>query len=136
MWHWDNVYHGDVYIYTMVRKGFQENFLLHSIHTSMHSIHWPLFILTLISPIIVLILWHYHNLTLRATMLFIPILVFIYTAVILTMLQPLPRYSIPVRTFAYIMAIFSLSYVIQYFKIGLHLIANSISKSISIHRVL
>ncbi|MEA3358826.1 MAG: glycosyltransferase family 39 protein [Thermodesulfobacteriota bacterium] len=136
MWHWDNIYNGDVYIYPMKRKGFQENYFLYSIYKAMRYIHWPLFILTLISPIIVLILWRYNKLPLRARMLFVPILVFAYTAGILTILQPLPRYSIPLRPFAYIMAIFSLSYLIQYFKIGFHLIANNISKSMSLNRVL
>ena len=116
MWHWDNIYNGDVYIYPMKRKGFQENFFLYSIYKAMRYIHWPLFILTLISPIIVLVLWRYNKFALRARMLFAPILVFAYTAGILTILQPLPRYSIPLRPFAYIMAIFSLSYLIQYLK--------------------
>jgi hypothetical protein len=116
MWRWDNIYNGDVYIYPMKRKGFQNNYFLYSIHKTMRFIHWPLFILTLISPIIILILWRHNKLSLRATMLFVPILVFAYTAGILTILQPLPRYSIPLRPFAYIMAIFSLSYLLQYLK--------------------
>lgn len=116
MWHWDNVYNGDVYIYPMHRKGFHVNPLLRSIHISMHLLHWPLFLLTLAAPMILFVLWRRGTLVRESMMLLVPVLVFVYFAGILTILQPLPRYGIPVRPFAYIMSMASLSWLATYVK--------------------
>ena len=113
MWHWDNMYNGDVYQYYMFQKGFDTVPFLHAIHTAMHALHWPLYVLTLISPLILLISKFRKKLNPKSIILLPHILIFIYFAALLTILIPLPRYAIPLRPFSYILATASLVWIIK-----------------------
>ncbi len=116
MWHWDNMYNGDVYQYPMLKKGFNTVPSLRAIHTVMHALHWPLYVLTLISPLILLISRFRNRLNPKSTTLLPYILIFTYFAALLTILLPLPRYAIPLRPFSYILATASLVWIIPFIK--------------------
>jgi len=116
MWHWDNMYNGDVYQYPMLKKGFNTIPSLRAIHTVMHALHWPLYVLTLISPLILLISRFRNKLNPKSIILLPHILIFIYFAALLTILLPLPRYTIPLRPFSYILATASLVWIITFIK--------------------
>jgi hypothetical protein len=116
LWHWDNAYNDDVYIYPMIRKGFEENIILKSIHRSMQLIHWPLYLLALAAPIFFLIQWRRNKLNMEQRIFLLPILGFLYFLFTLNLLSWLPRYTIPVRPLSYIMAGFCLSNLLTVFK--------------------
>ena len=108
MWQWDNIYVGDVYQYPMVKPGFHTNPRLHAIHTLMRWLHWPLYLLTLAAPIFLLVSWRGGLMKPEIVVLLPPLLMFLYFAGLLTLLMPLPRYAIPVRPVAYILAVYGL----------------------------
>lgn len=110
MWHWDNAYNGDVDIYPMIRSGFKENLLLKLIHQFMHSLHWPLFWLSIAAPIILFVQWRRKSLVKESMVILVPILGFLCFLSVLWVLFWLPRYTIPVRPFSYLLVAFSLSW--------------------------
>ncbi|MFC1843655.1 hypothetical protein ACFLZ5_02575 [Thermodesulfobacteriota bacterium] len=113
-WRWDNFYNGDVYQYPMQRKGFDENVLLKGIHKVMKVLHWPIFVLTLMGIVAVFIRPFVLKKNLDEDYLVVvPALVFLYFAVLFTILIPLPRYSIPVRPFSYILAVYAIKVLIE-----------------------
>ncbi len=120
LWHWDNAYNGDVYIYPMMRKGFEENEFLKLIHRTIRFIHWPLYLLSLAAPIILFVRWRRKTLLVRHRVLLIPVLGFVYFLVVLSLLSWLPRYTIPARPFSYILASASLSWLLPYVKGPFH----------------
>jgi 4-amino-4-deoxy-L-arabinose transferase-like glycosyltransferase len=109
LWSFDNAYHGDVYIYSMERKGFEENRLLKIIHSSMHALHWPLFALTLLAPILWIRQRRLSGSRDDQIDLVIPMLAFAYILGALLLLSWLPRYTIPIRPLSYVLAAASLS---------------------------
>jgi hypothetical protein len=109
MWRWDNVYNGDVYIYPMKRKAFHTDPVLRHIHHAMHALHWPLYLLTWLAPVLLFVRSRHRGLTAQSKALLVPGMVFWYFAIVLTALGPLPRYSIPARPFAFILAAASLA---------------------------
>ncbi len=106
MWRWDNIYIGDVYQYPMTRKGFEHNRVLSLIHTSMQILHWPLYVVSLISLPIAWV-FRKHSVLNGKRSVWVLMACFVYFAFLLTVLTPLPRYALPVRPFSYIMAMFS-----------------------------
>lgn len=114
MWRWNNLYHGgpggigDVYHYPMVKRGFHENALLKAVHGFMKILHWPLYVLTLLSPIFLVGRLRRDE---KVRLALPSLLAFLYVAAVLTVLAPMPRYAIPVRPFAYLLAMVSLSEV-------------------------
>jgi hypothetical protein len=115
-WHWDNAYNGDVYIYPMIRKGFEENAFLRLIHRSMRSIHWPLYLLSLAAPVVFLIRWRRRTLSIEHRALLVPVLGFVYFLAVLSLVTWLPRHSFPARPFSYILASASLSWLLLHTK--------------------
>jgi 4-amino-4-deoxy-L-arabinose transferase-like glycosyltransferase len=109
LWSFDNSYNGDVYIYPMKRKGFEENRLLKIVHSSMRALHWPLFALTLLAPVLWIHRWRSGRLRAEQMALVIPMLAFAYFIGTLLLVSWLPRYSIPVRPLSYVLAAASLS---------------------------
>ena len=109
LWSFDNAYNGDVYIYPMKRKGFEENRLLKIVHSSMRVLHWPLFVLTLLAPVLWIRQWRSGGLRVEQMALVIPMLAFAYFLGTLLLVSWLPRYTIPVRPLSYILAAASLS---------------------------
>ncbi|MCZ6774374.1 MAG: glycosyltransferase family 39 protein [Proteobacteria bacterium] len=109
LWHFDNAYNGDVYIYPMVRRGFDENQTLQLVHGFMRAAHWPLFVLSIAAPVILFVLWRKGTLPTRVLPILLPVLGFVYFFAVLWLLSWLPRYTIPVRPFSYILAMYSLS---------------------------
>jgi hypothetical protein len=116
MWRWDNVYNGDVYIYPMKRKGFHTDPVLRPIHRAMHALHWPLYLLTWLAPVLLFVRSRQLGLTAQSKALLVPGAVFWYFAIVLTALGPLPRYSIPARPFAFILAAASLAMLTTHIK--------------------
>ena len=114
-WHWDNVYNGDVSIYPVSRGGFQENPFLAGIHTGMHILHWPLYLLSLSCVAASAIRWRRRTLTDRGRALLFPLLGFVYFHAFHSLFFWLPRYSIPVRPFASILAAATLSWLFFWF---------------------
>ena len=104
MWRWDNLYMGDVYQYPMRRKGFEESALLAAIHSGMRALHAPLHWIAFAS----LFLVGAAILRRRAdafTALAVPLIAVIaYHMALLTVLMPVPRYSIPLRPLVYVLA--------------------------------
>ncbi len=111
LWHFDNAYNGDVYIYPMIRRGFVENELLQQIHAFMRAAHWPLFWLSLAAPLALFVLWRRGALPTQVLPILIPVLGFIYFLAVLWVLTWLPRYTIPVRPMSYILAAYTLSLI-------------------------
>ncbi|MBW1786880.1 MAG: hypothetical protein JRK53_09745 [Deltaproteobacteria bacterium] len=114
LWHWDNAYNGDVYIYPMTRKGFEENGVLKGIYRSMRAMHWPLFMLSLAAPVVLFVKWRRKTLPIEQRMLLVPALAFVYFLGVLWMLWMLtwlPRYTIPARPLSYILAAASLCWL-------------------------
>jgi len=109
LWSFDNAYNGDVYIYPMKRKGFEENRLLKIVHSSMRALHWPLFALALLAPVLWIHQWRSGGLRVERMALVIPMLVFAYFLGALLLVSWLPRYTIPVRPLSYVLAVASLS---------------------------
>lgn len=116
MWHWDNMYNGDVYQYYMFQKGFDTVPSLHTIHAVMYALHWPLYVLTLVSPLILLLLKFRKKMNPKSIILLPHILIFAYFAALLTILFPLPRYAIPLRPFSYILSTASLAWIVMFIK--------------------
>lgn len=122
LWHWDDLYNGDVYIYPMIREGFEENKFLKAIHRSMRLTHTPLFMAALLSLILFGFKWRRANVALDERLLLIPVLGFLYFLILLPLLSWAPRYTIPARPFSYILASASISWIYywgrQYFPGG------------------
>ena len=108
MWHWDNAYNGDVYIYPMIRKGFHENSSLNLVHSIMHAGHWPLFWLSMAAPVVLFVQWRRRTMDSAILPILVPALGFVYLLGVLWVLSWLPRYTIPVRPLSYVLAAYSL----------------------------
>jgi hypothetical protein len=108
MWKWDNVYNGDVYQYPMVVKGFHQENWLAALHRFMRWLHWPSIALAIMGIGLFLVNWFGNTLAKSEYLLLAPMLVFIYFAIIFTILLPLPRYMIPVRPFVYLIGCYPL----------------------------
>ncbi len=102
-WRWDNIYNGDVYIYPMKRKGFEEHAGLTLAHWVMGMVHWPLFAAAWLLP--VLLLFRSLRRKMPDILAGMPVmLTFLYAMMMLALLSPLPRYSIPYRPVAMLCA--------------------------------
>jgi hypothetical protein len=112
-WKWDNYYNGDVYQYPMVRKGFDVNLFLYSIHALMKLLHWPLYALALV-PFLLLITWRYRSFVTNNFLIIVPMLFFVNTYIVLFMLAPLPRYTIFLRPLSYVLAAYTLNEIYSY----------------------
>ena len=113
LWHFDNAYNGDVYIYPMTRTGFQENPFLGFLHRTMRAVHWPLFGLAAVAPLLLLARVR-RGLSARDRSLLMSLLGFAYFVGVLMVTYWLPRYSIPARPFSYILAAATLSWVVAW----------------------
>ncbi len=99
-WRWEDTYTGDVYVYP-VRPAFHENALLHAVYVAVRTLHWPAFWLALAFPVLLLGYPPARSLTAA----FLPVVVTLaYYAVLLTILLPEPRYSVPLRPYVYVLA--------------------------------
>lgn len=116
MWKWDNLYNDDVYIYPMTKRGFRTNTFLHLIHTSMRWLHWPIVLLGLSTPLVLILSWRANCLKANMTTILIPLFVVFYYVAVLWLLLPLPRYTIPTRPFIYILASSSIYLLISLLK--------------------
>jgi 4-amino-4-deoxy-L-arabinose transferase-like glycosyltransferase len=112
MWRWDNIYQGDVYQYPMIKKGFEENFIIKLIHKMMFHLHWFIYALSIGASIFLIILLFRKPLENEHLIMFLAFLVFAYFALFLTLLMPLPRYAIPVRPFAFLLSIYGIKEII------------------------
>ena len=113
MWQWDNFYIGDVYQYPMINKGFHQGNWLSWIHHTMRRLHWPALWLALAGTVVYFIKWLRNRLPDTHKLLLAPILIFLYFAIILTILTPLPRYAIPIRPFVYLIGCYPLMLLSQ-----------------------
>ncbi len=111
MWHFDNAYNGDVYVYPMRRKGFEEQPALRVVHRSMRLLHWPLYLLSLLAPVVLGAALVRRALPIRYRPLLIPALAFLYLLAVVSVLSWLPRYSIPARPLSYVLGASLLSYL-------------------------
>lgn len=111
MWRWDNLYHGDVYQYPMIRRGFDEHLLLRAVRAPMRWIHAPLHALALlVAPLLFLFERRRGKTNDEVILLGLPLLaVCLYHALLLTILLPMPRYSIPLRPYVYVLAAMALA---------------------------
>jgi hypothetical protein len=111
MWHWDNAYNGDVYIYPMKRRGFHENAVLALVHRSMWLLHWPLYLLSLAAVLVFPLRWRRGQMDTEARILLVPVLGFVYFVALLSIFW-MPRYSIPARPFSFVLAAAFLSWLV------------------------
>ncbi len=114
MWHWDDLFNGDVYIYPMLRKGFEENSHLKWVHGSMRAIHWPLFALSVGAIPMLWFRWRRKTLPVQERALLIPAMAFVYFLAVLWLISWITRYTIPVRPISYILASASLYWLWSY----------------------
>ena len=107
---------GDVFIYPVTRSGFNSgNSYLKIIHRIMKRLHWPLVILAFINPLLLgLTLWRKAPIGEEYLSSLPSIFMILYHAVLFTILFPLPRYTIPLRPYLYLLAIGSLVYLFQW----------------------
>jgi ABC-type transport system involved in multi-copper enzyme maturation permease subunit len=115
MWHFDNAYIGDVYIYPMLSSGFEENNGLKAVHALMRFLHWPLYVLSWIAvAMLVKIFWASGKATNTTSASFWPIaLSFAVFLAALSIIAWLPRYTIPMRPVSYVLASFALYSLVQ-----------------------
>ena len=104
IWDFDNAYNGDVYMYPMTRKGFEENLLLLGIHRLMRLLHWPLFGLAAAMPFLLLSRWWQGRLTVGHRALLLSAVGLLYLTGAAWLVSWMPRYSVPARPFCYILA--------------------------------
>lgn len=116
MWLWDSMYVGDVYQYPMVVKGFHQGNWLSSLHRIMLCLHWPLFVFAIFGTLTFILNWRHCRLRKFEDLLFVPVLIFLYFSIVLTVLMPLPRYAIPLRPFIYILGCYGLMTIFNFFK--------------------
>ena len=74
----------------------------------MRCLHWPLYILALLSLVIVVVVLRRRAFTEDEVCILGPALVFAYFVGMLTVFQPLPRYAIPARPVSYLLAVYVL----------------------------
>jgi len=114
MWRWQDTATNDVYIYSMIRKGFSVNTILFLCYFIMYILHWPVFFLAYIFPVILL----FRSQRKKELNAYFPLLcsflIIMYTSIIISVLQSIPRYSIPLRPFFFILATGSLSIIISF----------------------
>ena len=118
-WRWNMaVGMGDVYVYPVKRSGFHSgSSLLPALHRIMRWLHWPLVILAFLNPfILVLNLWRGNFNQAKSVSSLPSILIIVYHAVLFTILFPLPRYTIPLRPYCYLLSVGTLLYFIQWIK--------------------
>lgn len=115
-WHFDNAYNGDVYLYPMLQKGFEENRLLQFIHRAMRLLHWPLLALAMVGLVILAVQTWRGTLVTEIRAAWLPALGLGYFIAVLTLLAWLPRYSIPARPFVYLLAMFCLATIARSFQ--------------------
>jgi 4-amino-4-deoxy-L-arabinose transferase-like glycosyltransferase len=105
LWSWDILIgQGDVYVYEVTTSWFQNSGLAGAIHSVMKSIHWWLFLLCFLGAIFIIT-------DLRRNpggMVTFVYLLMIYVSAVYVVLQAEPRYSIPLRPFMYLGAMFGL----------------------------
>jgi hypothetical protein len=111
MWHFDNIYNGDVYVYPMISSGFNDIRVLKWIHSLMRIAHWPLYALSLIGAVRIGIAILRRQDVGREQGLVIAVAVFLYFLLVLSALSWYPRYTIPVRPVSYVLAASSLSWL-------------------------
>jgi hypothetical protein len=136
-WGWDNIYNGDVYIYPMIRRGFDEHSWLRFIHSLWQRIQVPVFVLAWLSIPLALMVQMYTKRSMplaklvgahssvdatsqsrsgvpaslseirssEGLVLMPVILTWLYGVLLLSILTPLPRYSIPLRPVAVLLAL-------------------------------
>lgn len=108
-WRWNVVTgHHDVYVYPMKRFGFQTNKFLFFIHGIMKDLHWPLFWFAVLPPFA--FIWFAKRKSIPANhLLQLPYLaIIIYFFAIVTVMFPIPRYTIPIRPYVYNLALFNI----------------------------
>jgi len=112
MYSWDNAYNGDVYIYPMGRKGFQEGNFLFSLHKLMRILHTPILLISVLGVVLLSVRWVKGTLPTRQRVMIFPALMFVYFTSVLYFLSWLPRYTIPVRPFIYILAVAAVAWLL------------------------
>ncbi len=115
MWKWDSTYVGDIYQYPMIKKGFEESKFLGAVRAAMRIVHWPLYALTLASPLVLFVLYRKKR-HLDHLAVWLPMLAFAYFALLLTLLMPLPRYALPLRPVSYVLAMWTVATLFSLFK--------------------
>lgn len=113
---WDNAYNEDVYIYPMKRKGFQEGNFLFTLHKLMQRLHIPILLLAVLGIFLFIIRWRKGTLPIHQRVMILPASLFLYFTSVLYVLFWLPRYTIPVRPFIYILATVAVVWLIQILK--------------------
>ncbi|MFH1489186.1 MAG: glycosyltransferase family 39 protein [Pseudomonadota bacterium] len=111
-WGWDLVSgQHDVYVYPMIRMGFHDNPFLKIIHTVMRGIH-PLLVLLAFATLSSFLLIKRIRLAHEKGIFLVPVfLIMAYHAVLLTLMLPLPRYTIPLRPYCYLAALTGLYFL-------------------------
>ena len=113
---WDNAYNEDVYIYPMKRKGFQEGKILFTLHKIMQILHIPILLFSVLGVALLSIRWVKGTLPVHQRVMILPASMFVYFTSILYFLSWLPRYTIPVRPFIYILATVAIAWLIPILK--------------------
>lgn len=108
-WRWDVVTgHHDVYVYPMKKLGFHNDELLFFVHSIMKMLHWPLFWLAVSTPMLLLFL-RWKNAVNEYLFYCLPYAFIIsYFFAMVTVMFPIPRYTIPIRPYVYNLALFNM----------------------------
>jgi hypothetical protein len=117
-WEWDIAPNGgwDVYTYKLYKHGFKDNIILLYIYNLMKYVHKPLvFICFLTFPYLLFFYYMKSKLPYIYIKLLPPLITLIYFNFIMVLMFPLPRYTIPLRPYCYILAINNIAVFINYF---------------------
>jgi 4-amino-4-deoxy-L-arabinose transferase-like glycosyltransferase len=105
LWSWNIlVGAGDIYIYPVKTSWFQTSEVASAIYTTMKSIHWWLFILSVLGGLFL----HQYRDSPSRHMIISTYACAIYVSAVYVVLQSEPRYSIPLRPLMYLCAMFGL----------------------------
>lgn len=113
LWSWNILIgQGDVYVYRITTSWFQTSGLASAIHSIMKSIHWWLFLLCF-SGVVFAVTNMRRDPDMQVTFIY---LLMIYVSAVYVVLQSEPRYSIPLRPFFYLGAMFGLCQISSLFR--------------------
>lgn len=112
-WRWETDSYNGLYTYPMIKGGFEEQPLLYYTAQAMKISHWPLWILAFLGS--GLLLWRFitGQLPKNEASLLLIVMVLAYFALLVTAFFPAPRYTIPLRPYLYLLAIWFLMTMIR-----------------------
>jgi 4-amino-4-deoxy-L-arabinose transferase-like glycosyltransferase len=129
-WEWDiavNSGWGNVYIYRLKMHGFYEYKILSYIYNFSKLLHKPLVWLCFLTFPFLMLYYCKNKILPKQYVNLLPLLAtVVYFNLLMIVIFPLPRYTLPLRPFCYILAITNIALLINYFSPNIPVLANRI----------